>query len=685
MMKTPHTFPKIEASHNEEKPSILVVDDDPFVLEALETILKREDYEVYKATDGFNALQLIKQHSPAVIMCDQFMPGITGIEVLKQTQEMLPESIRILITAAVDSQTAIDAINVGHVNQYITKPWKNENLLRVVRDSLEKYKLIKENHFLQDLIFYQHQELQKSHDNLMEDLKLGASIHEQLLLGKLPHNIPGFNIDALSFPSKDIDGDFFEFYHPDSRFLDVVLGDVMGKGIAAALVGTAVKTQLIRFALPFPYQQFYDGQIGWHTTLLPPEDILSLVHSEICPELIELEYFVSLFYGRFDLNFKTFTFVDCGSAKPIHFHADEKSVRPLEGSSFPLGMVPENHYFSVTIPYQVGDIFVFYSDGVTEARAPDYSLFGYERLAQLVLRNNKLTPSELVHEIKEAIFAFSGKDKLNDDLTIVVVKIEPSNIISTFKTFSAEFQNDLEQLEAVRLFIKKICNQAPGDKERLTNELKLLINEAFCNIVKHATREKKGSGITITADLREQGIYIILSDSGIPFDPALVEEPNFCGKKDSGYGWQIIRGLADKLSYSPRKSLQDKNQLCIYKKYYIGDDHMRIKHEKVGDILIITPEGESLDARDASKFKELVLKLINENNSHEVICDLNQLQFIDSSGLGSMLSVLRELNSRGGDLKLSCMNKPIRTMFELVKMHKIFEIFNTTDEAVSSF
>ena len=101
--------------------------------------------------------------------------------------------------------------------------------------------------------------------------------------------------------------------------------------------------------------------------------------------------------------------------------------------------------------------------------------------------------------------------------------------------------------------------------------------------------------------------------------------------------------------------------------------------------LIITPERESLDAHDAPEFKEKVIDLIEANSLIRVVFDLHQMQFIDSSGLGSFLSVLRVLHSHGGELKLACMNKPVRTMFELVSMHKIFEIFNTKEDAIRSF
>jgi len=139
------------------------------------------------------------------------------------------------------------------------------------------------------------------------------------------------------------------------------------------------------------------------------------------------------------------------------------------------------------------------------------------------------------------------------------------------------------------------------------------------------------------------------------------------------------------VSYSRKESLQGWNEISIFKRYYFGEGRMNIKHATNDNILIITPEVGSLDAGGAPEFKERVIELINSNNASEVVFDLNNLQFIDSSGLGSFLSVLRVLNSRGGDLKLSQMNKSIRTLFELVKMHQIFEIYHSTEDAVSSF
>ncbi|NGX43276.1 MAG: Phosphoserine phosphatase RsbU [Chlamydiae bacterium] len=675
----------VESNLTEERGRILVVDDDELVLSALKLTLQREGYEVFLAQDGHKAVEMMKKTSPALIICDYLIPGIGGIEVLKEAQTLKPDTIRILLTASQDRDTAIKAINVGRVHQFITKPWKDEDLREIVRSSLEKYKLLKENQVLQELILSQHKKLKKSHENICRELRLGARIHEALLLGKIPKNISGFMIEALSIPSQEIDGDFFEFYRPSSRVLDVVLGDVMGKGIAAALVGNAVKTQMLRFAMPFPSSHIFDKKRGWYSSLLAPEEVLIHVHREVVRSLIDLDYFVSLFYGRFDIKYKTFSYVDCGSTKPIHYKAKEKSAVFLEGGNLPLGVVEEADYHTVETNYSEGDIFLFYSDGVTEARSSDGEFFGVERLTALVKANYDLQASALLDLIKKAVFIFTQKERLDDDLTLIVVKIGYYDHPNLAQFMSIQLSSDLSQLQVLRDFVNRFCQKAPGENERLANEMQLVLNETFCNIVKHGRSNDTKKPILVKGELKEEGVLFQLSDQGVSFDPSEVKEPSFCGDRDSGYGWHIIRELADSVSYTPKKSLQGWNEISIFKRYYFGEGRMNIKHATDDNILIITPEVGSLDAGGILEFKERVLELINSNNASDVVFDLNNLQFIDSSGLGSLLSVLRVLNSRGGDLKLSQMNKSIRTLFELVKMHQIFEIYHSTEDAVSSF
>src|ERR1700742_4930866 len=110
---------------------------------------------------------------------------------------------------------------------------------------------------------------------------------------------------------------------------------------------------------------------------------------------------------------------------------------------------------------------------------------------------------------------------------------------------------------------------------------------------------------------------------------------------------------------------------------------MKTKTEKIDDIIVMLIDGNSLDASNAKDFKRAVAPVVAENP--KLVFDLSVLQFVDSSGLGAILSCLRQLHATGGDLKLCGMTRPVRALFELVRMHRIFDIHSTREEAVHAF
>ena len=109
---------------------------------------------------------------------------------------------------------------------------------------------------------------------------------------------------------------------------------------------------------------------------------------------------------------------------------------------------------------------------------------------------------------------------------------------------------------------------------------------------------------------------------------------------------------------------------------------MELEHEKRGDVLIIKVLGGRLDAYCAQDFKKQVVQLLEDASN--VVVSLENVSFVDSSGLGALLSCLREANKRGGDMKIAGTQPPVRAMFELTRMHRVFEIYNSIDEAVES-
>jgi anti-sigma B factor antagonist len=110
---------------------------------------------------------------------------------------------------------------------------------------------------------------------------------------------------------------------------------------------------------------------------------------------------------------------------------------------------------------------------------------------------------------------------------------------------------------------------------------------------------------------------------------------------------------------------------------------VEIAHNTVGDVLVVVPQGDYLDASNTNDFRNDMGPLIDKHS--RVLMDLGRLQFIDSSGCGAFIHLLRRLKSKGGDMKLCNINKPIRALFELVRMHRVFDIYNTSEEALRAF
>jgi len=665
--------------------TILIADIDRIVKATFKKMLKEDNYSVLEASSGQQVLKVIERQKVAMIICGQELKDMAGLDLLVKVEATHPEIARIMLDGNLDQATYLRAINIGHVNQFIPKPWEKQAIMQLINTLAERYQLQQEEKKLNLILLEQHEQLTEKHEGMRQDLQLGTRIHETLLLGKIPQKIPGFSIEAIAIPSKEIDGDFYEFYHASPNVLDVVIGDVMGKGLPAALVGTAIKMQLMRFALPFTHHQVFEHDGTWVDDLLLPREIIAHVHRELISQLIELEYFVSIFYGRFNLFKRTFTYVDCGSTKTIHYRSNLRNAVPLMGNNCPMGVLEKSDYQDVEVPYEKGDYFIFYSDGLTETQSPSGELYGHERLINIAEKNPTMDASALLRMIKASVSAFAQRTTFQDDLTILIVRITDIPYSEIQTVTAVRFKSDLESLKAVRTYVTRACRKLPRQDKDFTALLQLALNEAFCNIVQHGYKGENKGDIVIQSHIDKEGIAFEISDQGAHFDPSLVPEPSLAGDQERGFGWYFIKEIVDQVNYVHKETEAGWNHLRIYKKFMSEGTKMQFAHAQQGNILIVTPEMDSLDAKDSNEFKEKVMELIKTSGLNKVIFDLRRVQFIDSSGLGTFLSVLRTLHSHGGELKLACMSKPIRTMFELVSMHKIFEIFNSTDDALRSF
>ena len=132
-----------------DQPTVLIVDDEPRVLDALEAILAAE-FRVLRAEGGDVALERLAAEDVAVIVTDYRMPGMSGVELLRRSQERAPDAIRIVLTAYTDVDSLMDAINTGRIYHFVPKPWDPHELLVVVRRAIERWTLVRENERLRD-------------------------------------------------------------------------------------------------------------------------------------------------------------------------------------------------------------------------------------------------------------------------------------------------------------------------------------------------------------------------------------------------------------------------------------------------------------------------------------------------------------------------------------------------------
>jgi DNA-binding NtrC family response regulator len=121
------------------KLDLLIVDDEEKILESLSELF-RNRYEVSTASDGDEALDIFRERRPQLVLCDQRMPGRSGIELLREMREIEPGTIRMLITGYSDIEVVIEAVNDQILHRYVTKPWENEDLVATVDRMARKYR-----------------------------------------------------------------------------------------------------------------------------------------------------------------------------------------------------------------------------------------------------------------------------------------------------------------------------------------------------------------------------------------------------------------------------------------------------------------------------------------------------------------------------------------------------------------
>ena len=148
--------------------TILVVDDEPDVVKSVQDLL-RLDHRVLGATRAEEGIKLMEQEDVHVVMSDQRMPGMTGVQFMNHVRQERPDAVRLLFTGYADIKAVVDAINEGNVYRYITKPWDPDELQTIIREAVERYDLMAERKRLIEELKQKNEELEKANAELKED------------------------------------------------------------------------------------------------------------------------------------------------------------------------------------------------------------------------------------------------------------------------------------------------------------------------------------------------------------------------------------------------------------------------------------------------------------------------------------------------------------------------------------
>jgi serine phosphatase RsbU (regulator of sigma subunit) len=248
--------------------------------------------------------------------------------------------------------------------------------------------------------------VRQQRDDLLKDVELAAQVQRLFLpLGKPA--IAGLEIAGMMHPAKGIGGDYYDYIPIDEHSIQLVIADVAGKGVAAALLmsATAAAVQL---------------EVNQQRDML---QVVSRLNTSIHNVSSDGERYVTLLMAEVDARNRKLRYVNCGHNPALLFRAGTNKVTRMNSSCAPIGMILEQPCEVVSVDLFLGDVLVFYTDGVTEAENRLEEEFGTERLSTVLERGASLSAEDLMTNIYKAAADFCA-DNFGDDVTILVVKCD---------------------------------------------------------------------------------------------------------------------------------------------------------------------------------------------------------------------------------------------------------------------
>jgi len=255
-----------------------------------------------------------------------------------------------------------------------------------------------------------YEEVRRNEERIEKELRFAQRVQAALLPQELPKAVPGIDVAARFEPARELGGDLYDFLTPEQNTLVVAVGDVSGKGAPAALYG-AFAAELVRSRTL--RRRFTPDRFSVSGVLQAMNTILHERQLE--------EYYCTLCYAFFALDARVVTLSNSGLPYPIRCSGQQCGAIELPG--VPLGSFPGTTYDELQIPLQKGDLFVFFSDGISEATNENGVEFGTHRICRVIEGHAEETPRGIVDAIFSEVTTFRGTQSQTDDMTVVAVRI----------------------------------------------------------------------------------------------------------------------------------------------------------------------------------------------------------------------------------------------------------------------
>ena len=381
---------------------ILSVDDETPLELLMKQYFRRKirngEYEFFFAHNGLEALSILYNNPDIeIILSDINMPEMDGLTLLAKVTEMRNPALRVIMVSAYgDMKNIREAMNNGAFD-FATKPIDMDDLSLTIEKAIAQINYVHES-------MKEHAQL----ESLKNDLTTARDIQQYILprvFPPFPEEIDKVDIYASMEAAKDIGGDFYDFFHIDDDHIALVIADVCGKGIPAALF-MAVSRTIIRSK----------GMQGCSAETCMTESNHLLAAYSID------NMFVTVFYAIYNVKTGFISYSNAGHNPPLLLRQDG-SLSELPTLNNPiLGVIDNLDYQKDTLQLEQGDTLFMYTDGVTEATDAEYKEFGVERLDNILRQHGNSSCQQIIEAVKTGIKNFVGEAEQSDDITMLVVK-----------------------------------------------------------------------------------------------------------------------------------------------------------------------------------------------------------------------------------------------------------------------